>query len=76
MWGPRSREVYDAKRMIGRKFSDAALQKDLQHWPFKVVRGPDDKPLIEVLENGKPKRLHPEEVSSMVLAYLKAAAEA
>ena len=40
--------VFDAKRLIGRKFSDASVQSDLKHFPFKVVAGRDDKPLIEV----------------------------
>ena len=39
--------VYDVKRLIGRKFTDPAVQQDIKHWPFKVVDGPDHKPLIE-----------------------------
>ena len=40
--------VFDAKRLIGRKYSDASVKKDKVHWPFKIVRGPGDKPLIRV----------------------------
>jgi L1 cell adhesion molecule like protein len=40
--------VFDAKRLIGRKFSDPTVQKDMKLWPFKVERGPDDKPIIVV----------------------------
>ncbi len=39
--------VFDAKRLIGRKFNDPTVQADIKHWPFKVVDGPDHKPFIE-----------------------------
>jgi L1 cell adhesion molecule like protein len=40
--------VFDAKRLIGRKFADNLVQKDIKLWPFKVESGPEDKPLISV----------------------------
>jgi L1 cell adhesion molecule like protein len=67
--------VFDAKRMIGRKFSDAIVQKDMQHWPFKVVRGDADRPQIEVEWKGERKRFYPEEISAMVLSKMKEIAE-
>ena len=67
--------VFDAKRLIGRKFSDPVVQRDMKHWPFKVVGGPDDKPLIEVSFMGENKRFHPEEISAMVLTKMKETAE-
>jgi L1 cell adhesion molecule like protein len=68
--------VFDAKRLIGRKFSDPIVQADTKHWPFKVVAGPADKPLIEVMYKGEKKQFAAEEISSMVLVKMKETAEA
>lgn len=67
--------VFDAKRLIGRKFSDPVVQADMKHWPFKVIAGPDDKPLIQVTYKGEKKTFAPEEISSMVLSKMKETAE-
>jgi len=67
--------VFDAKRLIGRQFSDPAVQSDTKHWPFKVANV-DGKPKIEVVHMGETKQLWPEEVSSMVLTKMKETAEA
>ena len=67
--------VFDAKRMIGRKFSDPVIQKDMQHWPFKVIRGDGDRPKIEVQWKGETKQFYPEEISAMVLGKMKEVAE-
>lgn len=67
--------VFDAKRLIGRKFDDSSVQQDMKLWPFTVVKGKDDKCLIEVPVKGVPKRYNPEEISSMVLAKMKEVAE-
>ena len=66
--------VFDAKRLIGRNFSDSVVQQDLKHWPFKVVNV-NDRPQIEVNWKGELKRFTPEEISSMVLLKLKEVAE-
>jgi heat shock 70kDa protein 1/2/6/8 len=68
--------VFDAKRLIGRKFSDDAVQSDMKHWPFKVIHKGDEKPIIEVQFRGETKIFNPEEISSMVLIKMKDIAEA
>ena len=68
--------VFDAKRLIGRKFKDSVVQNDIKHFPFKVVSsGKDDKCLIKVNYMGEEKTFHPEEISSMVLVKMKEIAE-
>ncbi|KAH7624528.1 hypothetical protein Ndes2526B_g00732 [Nannochloris sp. 'desiccata'] len=68
--------VFDAKRLIGRKFSDPALQHDISHWPFKVISGPGEKPMIGVDYKGENKTFSPEEISSMVLIKMRDIAQA
>jgi L1 cell adhesion molecule like protein len=70
-----SNTVFDAKRLIGRKFSDSKVQQDIKDWSFKVVSGEGDKPTIEVDFKGDKKRFDPEEISSMVLVKMKEIAE-
>ncbi|KAI5644038.1 hsp70 protein domain-containing protein [Phthorimaea operculella] len=67
--------VFDAKRLIGRKFDDPKIQADMKHWPFKVVND-CGKPKIQVEFKGETKRFAPEEISSMVLTKMKETAEA
>jgi heat shock protein 1/8 len=68
--------VFDAKRLIGRRFTDASVQSDMKLWPFKVLSGPGDKPMIEVIYKGEKKQFSPEEISSMVLIKMREIAEA
>ncbi|CAN6472170.1 unnamed protein product [Victoria cruziana] len=68
--------VFDAKRLIGRRFSDPFVQGDAALWPFQVVAGPGDRPLIKVQFKGKEKLLAAEEVSAMVLMKMRETAEA
>ena len=68
--------VFDAKRLIGRKFADPIVQADMKLWPFKVKSGTGDKPMISVQSMGEEKTFHPEEVSSMILTKMKETAEA
>ena len=68
--------VFDAKRLIGRKFDDPSVQSDMKHWPFKLVSGPDSKPVMQVTYKGESKTFSAEEISSMVLLKMKQIAEA
>lgn len=68
--------VYDVKRLIGRRYSDPSVQADMKMWPFKVVPGPGDKPMIVVRYKGEQKQFSPEEISSMILAYMRDIASA
>jgi len=67
--------IFDAKRLIGRKFNDPVVQSDMKHWPFKLV---DDKgtPKLQVQYKGEEKTFAAEEISSMVLTKMKETAEA
>ncbi|KAG8326786.1 Heat shock 70 kDa protein [Homalodisca vitripennis] len=67
--------VFDAKRLIGRKFDDPKIQADMKHWPFKVISD-CGKPKIQVEFKGENKKFAPEEISSMVLTKMKETAEA
>jgi len=66
--------LYDAKRLIGRKFNDNVVQDDIKSWPFKVIEK-DEKPMFEVNYLDETKTFHPEEISSMILARMKEVAE-
>jgi len=68
--------VFDAKRLIGRKFTDSAVQSDMKHWPFKVTSGVGGKPQITVTYRNEEKTFAAEEISSMVLIKMKEIAEA
>ncbi|TVU47543.1 hypothetical protein EJB05_07148, partial [Eragrostis curvula] len=65
----------EAKRLIGRRFSDKSVQEDIKLWPFKVVAGQEDRPMIVVEYKGEKKQFWPEEISAMVLAKMRETAE-
>ena len=68
--------VFDAKRLIGRKFNEPAVQSDMKHWPFTVIDGAAGKPTIQVQYKGEVKQFAAEEISSMVLMKMKEISEA
>ncbi|XP_006772898.2 PREDICTED: LOW QUALITY PROTEIN: heat shock 70 kDa protein 1-like [Myotis davidii] len=67
--------VFDAKRLIGRKFNDPVVQSDMKLWPFQVI-SEGSKPKVLVSYKGEKKAFYPEEISSMVLTKMKETAEA
>ena len=70
--------VFDAKRLIGRKFNDPIVKKDVENWPFTVFSDNDTqmKPKIKVQFKNDTKNFNPEEISSMILIKMKEIAEA
>ncbi|KAL6213109.1 hypothetical protein ACLB2K_012556 [Fragaria x ananassa] len=68
--------IFDAKRLIGRRFSDASVQSDVKLWPFKVIEGEDNKPKILIKHNDEKKQFAPEEISSIILTKMREIAEA
>jgi len=67
--------VFDAKRLIGRKFGDPTVQSDVRLWPFEVKSGPGDIPEIHVMYKGENKVFKAEEISAMVLTKMKETAQ-
>lgn len=67
--------IYDAKRLIGRKYDESSVQEDIKLWPFKVLND-NEKPKLEVKYMNETKSFHPEEISAMILSKLKESAEA
>lgn len=71
-----SNTVYDAKRLIGKLFTDPKIQNDIKHYSYDVVSNSENKPVIKVDYKGEKKTFQPEEISSMVLTKMKETAEA
>jgi L1 cell adhesion molecule like protein len=67
--------IYDAKRMIGRKFADPVIQSDLKLWPYSVVADASGRPHIEAEFKGAREKFYPEQISAMVLSHMKETAE-
>ncbi|CAI9116093.1 OLC1v1017159C1 [Oldenlandia corymbosa var. corymbosa] len=68
--------IFDAKRLIGRRFSGETVQSDMKLWPFKVISDVNDRPMIVVTYKGEEKQFAAEEISAMVLTKMKQIAEA
>ena len=70
-----SNTIYDAKRLIGRKFSDQVVQDDMKLWSFNVEKDDTDRPQISVKYKDEDKKFYAEEISAMVLSHMKEIAE-
>ncbi|KAL7589237.1 hypothetical protein Lser_V15G39484 [Lactuca serriola] len=68
--------IFNAKRLIGRRFSDVMVQEDIKLMPFRAIEGPGDMPKVVVTHKGHERQFSTEEISSMVLAKMKEIAEA
>jgi len=70
--------IFDAKRLIGRKFIDPIVQADIKLWPFEVKKenGKTGRPVICVDFNNEKRQFFPEEISSMVLGKMRDTAAA
>lgn len=68
--------VHDAKRLIGRNFSDKHVQDDVKFWTFNVTDDGKNKPKIDVQHAGENKSFYAEEISAMILGKMKDTAEA
>ena len=67
--------IFDAKRLIGRKYSESTTQSDIKHFPFNVKADSQDRPVITANYKGEEKEFKPEEISAMVLTKMKETAE-
>jgi len=68
--------IFDAKRLIGRKYDDQTVQSDIKLWPFNVVKDSGNKPKLQVDFKCEKKSFTPEEISAMILTKMKETAEA
>jgi endoplasmic reticulum chaperone BiP len=66
--------IFDVKRLVGRRFDDPVLQRDIKHLPYKIV-DKDGAPYVEIMRGGKRTLISPEEISAQILAAMKRAAE-
>lgn len=68
--------IFDVKRLIGKRFSEDSVQKDLDHFPFEVIPDRNDLPLIKVNYKGQERTFMPEQLSAMILSKMREIAEA
>ncbi|MCJ1310900.1 Heat shock protein ssb1 [Agyrium rufum] len=66
--------IFDIKRLIGRRYDDPTVTKDIESWPFKVI-DQGGNPMVQVEYLNETKTFSPQEISSMVLMKMKEVAE-
>ena len=68
--------IYEIKRLIGRKFSEKEVQKEIEKLPFKIIKSKDDEtPMVEIMNNGIPITYNPVEISSFIIKKMVQSAE-
>jgi L1 cell adhesion molecule like protein len=71
--------IFDIKRILGQRWNDAGVSSDISKFPFSVVEGDDDKPMVQLdttnMKKNAKSEYAPEEISAMVLQGLKKTAE-
>lgn len=67
--------IYDAKRLIGRKYDDSAIQNNMKLWSYSVIKDANGRPQIEAEYKGVVEKFYPEQISAMVLQHMKETAE-
>jgi heat shock 70kDa protein 1/2/6/8 len=59
------------RRLIGRRFDDPTVKKDMESWPFKVIDDGNNNPKVQVEYLGETKSFSPQEISAMVLTKVR-----
>ena len=67
--------IFDAKRLMGLKFDDPIVQKEIKHFPFIVKAGANNIPVVEVSYKEETKQFTPQEIGAFVLEKMKHIAE-
>ena len=70
-----SNTVFNFKRLLGRRFSDPAVQEEIRGLPYKVEKGPGDRPLIVVQYQKEIRKYYPEEIQAIMIRSMKKYAE-
>ncbi len=63
--------IFEVKRLIGKRMTDATVQEDMKKWPFIVTADEGGKPQVEVSYYGEDQCFYPEQISAMILTKLK-----